>query len=88
MRKLALWRILLTPWMIIVVLVVGWGPVFVADCVRARHSDPDLVAEYLHFVMQWLSITVLCSVIAGALTLVHGFIFLFRLLGNSPASRK
>ena len=88
MLKVASWRILLTPWMIIIFLVAGWGPLFVADFVRVTH--PDLAADYAPqaFAMQWLPVTVLCSVIAGALILVHGFIFLFRHLGNSPASRK
>jgi hypothetical protein len=67
--------------MIIVILLAGWGPLFVVDYIRV--TRPDLDAAYVPqaIAMQWLPITVLCSVIAGALILVHGFIFLFRRLG-------
>jgi len=88
MRKKAFWRILLSPWMILVFLVIGWGPTFVGDWVRVLRPDPDFVSGYIHYLMQWIVITKLCSIIAFALILVHAFGFLYRLLGSSPERRK
>jgi hypothetical protein len=87
MRKPAFWRILVSPWMIPVFLVIGWGPAFVGDWVKVMRPDPDFDAEYIHYLMQWIVITELCSIIAFALILVHAFRFLYRLLG-SPERRK
>jgi hypothetical protein len=78
----------LSPWTIVVFLVVGWGPAFVGDWVRVMRPDPDFLAEYTHFLMQWIFITLWCSVIAFALIVVHSCIFVFRLLGNNHERRK
>jgi len=88
MRKPAFWRILSSPWMILAFLVIGWGPAFVGDWVRVMRPDPDLLAEWVHFLMQWIFITKWCSIIALALVIVHTSIFFYRLIGRSPERRR
>lgn len=65
MSSRTVWRAVLSPWMILVFLAVGWGPLFVADFVRT--SRPDLSANYVPqaFAMGWLTITIRCSILAG-----------------------
>jgi hypothetical protein len=56
---------------IVVLVVVGWGPIFIADAVRS--ASPNLDASYRtqSFAMQWMLVTVPCSVLASILMLVH-----------------
>ena len=65
-------RVLLSPWLILGLLVLGWVPVYVADWVR--NARPDLDAAYTPqaFAMGWLGVCFFCS--AGAITLAvfHG----------------
>jgi len=88
MRKSTVYRVLVSPWMIVVVLAVGWGPALVADCVRVLQPDQNVIAECAHFVMHWIVITACCSVIALILILLHTFTFFFRLLGDHPEKRR
>ena len=67
-----LWMMISSPWMIAVFLMVGWGPVFLAELVgRLR---PDLDAAYVPqaFVMSWIREGMVCSVLAIALSVIHG----------------
>jgi hypothetical protein len=78
--KAALWRVLSSAWMIVVLVIVGWGPIFIAEAVR--RTSPELDAGYRpqSFAMQWMLITVLCSVLAILLVLVHALRLLFGVL--------
>lgn len=62
------WRAVLSPWMILVFLAVGWGPVFIAEFVRT--ARPDLSASYVPqaFAMGWIGITLCCSLFAAVYT--------------------
>ena len=64
-------RAVLSPWMILVFLAIGWGPVFVAD--RVRMASPSLSERYVPqaFAMGWLVVTIKCSVAAGAFIVGH-----------------
>lgn len=68
LRKLS--RLLSSFWVVVVLVTVGWGPIFIADFVR--RARPDLDESYIpqHFAMQWLRTTELCSVVAIAAALV------------------
>ncbi len=64
-------RVLTSPWMIVVFLAVGWGPIFIAEFVR--DVRPDLNATYSPqgFAMSWIMITFWSSLLAAALTVGH-----------------
>jgi hypothetical protein len=49
-----------SPWMIVVFLIVGWGPLLVCDIVRLAHPDFDAI----HFATGWIAIALLCSFLA------------------------
>ena len=71
MRSRRVWRAVLSPWMILLFLAVGWGPVFIADFVRT--SRADLSAHYVPqaFAMGWLPVTLHCSIWAGVYIVGH-----------------
>jgi hypothetical protein len=54
--------------MILLFVVVGWGPLFLADLVRSLR--PDLNASYRPqaFAVGWMMITLCCSLLAVAFT--------------------
>jgi hypothetical protein len=60
-----------SPWMIVVLVIIGWGPLFIAELVR--QSRPDLDANYSPqaFGMAWMGITLLCSVLAVIVSVIH-----------------
>jgi hypothetical protein len=55
---------LLSPWLIVVFLALGWGPLFIAEYIS--ETEPDLRANYVPqaFAMRWISVTVLSSLLA------------------------
>jgi hypothetical protein len=57
--------------MILLFVVVGWGPLFLADL--GRSVRPDLNASYRPqaFAMGWMMITLYCSLLAVACTIGH-----------------
>jgi hypothetical protein len=57
--------ILLSPWLIVGLLVVGWAPPFIDDWVHS--SDPSA-----GFGLGWMVTVVPCSAAAIGLTLFHG----------------
>ena len=65
-------------WVIVVLVTVGWGPIFIAEFVR--RARPDLDANYIpqHFAMQWIRTTALCSFFAIAAALVWITRFILR----------
>jgi len=58
--------------MILLSLVAGWGPVFLAELVR--EARPDLDARYVPqaFAMGWIVVSLWCSVLAVAPAIGHG----------------
>jgi hypothetical protein len=82
-HKVDIWGIASSPWIIIAMLALGWGPLYVAEFIR--RVRPDLDASYAPqaFGMGWMAITLLCSLVAGVLAVVHLIRFLMRLLGRS-----
>jgi hypothetical protein len=66
-----IWRALPSPWMILLFVAVGWGPVFLAELVR--RARPDLDASYAPqaFAMGWLMVCLWCSVLAVAFAIGH-----------------
>jgi hypothetical protein len=50
--------------LVVLLLAVGWGPIFLAESVR--EARPDLDAAYVpqHFALQWMNTTVRCSLLA------------------------
>lgn len=73
------WRALLSFWMILVLLTVGWGPLFIAEFVRT--ARPDLNARYAPqaFAMGWMPITLSCSFLAVVYAVGHSIRLIFRL---------
>ena len=69
MRKL--WSVISSAWMIPLLVLVGWGPVFIAEAIRV--SSPEANASYRpqSFAMQWVVITAASSILAAALSFVH-----------------
>jgi len=76
-----------SPWMILVALIIGWGPQFIADVVRVLR--PDLDAKYVPEVISvsWLGMTILFSAVAVVLAIMHGIFLIFRLF-RRDAERK
>lgn len=66
--------------MILVVLIIGWGPEFVADAVRALRPDLDAAYVPQAFAIGWFAVTLFCSVAAVVLATVHGIFLTRRLL--------
>jgi hypothetical protein len=52
-------------WVILLSLIIGWGPLFVAEFVR--RANPALNASYAPqaFAMKWIPVTALCSAIVA-----------------------
>jgi hypothetical protein len=68
--------------MIIVLLVMGWGPLFIAEFIR--HARPDLDASSEGFGMAWgMGITVLCSFLAVILAVIHAIRLVVGWLGGN-----
>ena len=69
---------MLSAWMIVVFLALAWGPLFIAEYVRV--TRPDLSASYQpqSFAMQWMRVTVLCSVLA----IIYSVIGIVRLVSR------
>jgi hypothetical protein len=63
-------RLVSSFWLVVLLLAIGWGPVFLAESVW--EARPDLDAAYVpqHFALQWMNTTVRCSVLAIAATIV------------------
>jgi len=64
-------QFVVSAWMIAVFLVIGWGPLFVADFVRT--TRPDLSARYAPqgFAMDWIRVTRDCTVLAVCYVIGH-----------------
>jgi heme/copper-type cytochrome/quinol oxidase subunit 2 len=86
--KEKVWRGLLSPWIILLFLVIGWGPLFLADLVR--YVRPDLNASYTPqaFAMGWLMITLWCSVLAIVLAVVHSVWLIMMTIRGSAKRRR
>jgi hypothetical protein len=69
--------------MIIVLLAIGWGPLFIAEFVRG--ARPDLDASYgpQAFGMGWMGITLLCTILSVILAVIHAIRFVIRWLGGN-----
>lgn len=65
------WQALRSPWTILLLLTIGWAPLFFADLLRSVR--PALNATYgpQAFAMSWLMITLWCSVLAVVLAIGH-----------------
>lgn len=52
-------------WLIVILVAIGWLPVFVADLIR--DVSPSLNSQYApqHFAMDWVLITIVCSGLAS-----------------------
>jgi hypothetical protein len=72
-------RVVSSFWLVVLLLAVGWGPVFLAESVR--EARPDLDAAYVpqHFALQWMSTTVHCSLLAIVAAVVWAIRYLFRI---------
>ncbi len=81
MRHAAL-RIVLSPWMILVFLAVAWCPLFMADLVRVMRPDLDASYTTQAFAMGWMGITMICSLLAIVLSVVHLVRFFLRLFSR------
>jgi hypothetical protein len=51
--------------MIVVLVIVGWGPIFIAEAVRRTSTDLDAAYRPQSFAMQWMLITVVCSILTN-----------------------
>jgi len=73
--------------MILLFVVLGWGPVFLAEFVRS--ARPDLNASYgpQAFAMGWIMITLCCSLLAIAFAIGHA-IRLIVTAGRQSAQRR
>ena len=73
MADRTVWRALLNPWLIVILFVVGWVPIIVADIVFEASGGGSRNASYAlpGFAMTWLGITAFCSFGMIALILVH-----------------
>jgi hypothetical protein len=73
-------------WLTMLLVAVGWGPLFIADLVRAN-ANSRLDASYLlqHYALLWMPITKLCSLLA-AFAGVVGVVQFF--LGRAPTSQR
>lgn len=82
-HKVNIRRLAFSPWMIIVLLALGWGPLFIAEFVRG--ARPDLDAEYRPqaFAMGWLGITMICSFLAVVFAIVHLLRLVVQRLGGN-----
>ncbi len=76
-RGVRLRRIASSPWMILVAMLVGWGPVFAAELVG--RVSPDLDASYkpAGFATAWAPMALACSFVALVLGVVHLIAYLF-----------
>jgi hypothetical protein len=72
-----------SPWLIAVALSIGWGPLFVAECIRGAFPALDGAFEPQHFAMYWVRSTLLFSVLAALIMLAHGIAFVVRLWRRS-----
>ena len=72
-----------SPWLIAVTLSIGWGPLFVAECIRGAFPALDRAFEPQHFAMYWVRSTLLFSVLAALIMLAHGIAFVVRLSRRS-----
>lgn len=75
------------PWMILVFLIVGWGPLFIADLVRAASPVLDAAYSPQAFGMAWMGITLLCSFLAIIFSVYHFIRFIFGGRGNNDDGR-
>jgi hypothetical protein len=68
--------------MILILLMVGWLPLIIAEV--ARSARPDLDAGYRPqaFAMGWMGITVICSFLAAALFVAHLIWFIIRVFNK------
>jgi hypothetical protein len=76
-------RAALSPWAIVALVTIGWGPMFIAELVRT--SRPDLDASYgpQAFGMVWLRVTFLCT----SLAVVFLLIYLVRLIFSATRGK-
>jgi hypothetical protein len=76
-------RLILTPWTILLLIVIGWGPLFIAEFVR--RSRPDLDASYAPqtFGIGWFPVTLLCMVLSVVLGVAQIFRVVLRKIRRS-----
>lgn len=77
MRKPNVLKVVSSPWMIIVLLLIGWGPLLVCDIVRLAHPDFDAI----HFATEWIGMALVCSFLAVIFAVIHAIRFIVRMLG-------
>lgn len=78
-------RMVSSAWMIPLLVVIGWGPVFIAEVVRISSPEADASYRPQSFAMHWILITVGSSILAAAFSLVHVLrliVVLFRKLNS------
>ena len=76
LRKLA--GFVTIPRIIMFLLVLGWGPAFIAEAVR--NARPDLDAAYVpqHYALAWIRVTAWCSLLAVVAGVIWAVRALFR----------
>src|SRR5258706_14957825 len=80
-RKGAVRRVITSPWMVLVFLVIGWGPPIISDLMLSMRPDlADRFGPETLFGMGWLAITFVCTVLAVAVGVVHLLLFISRRL--------
>lgn len=78
-RKQNILKAVSSPWMIIVFLLIGWGPLLVCDMVRLAHPDFDAI----HFATEWIGMALVCSFLAVIFAVVHAIRFVIRMMGSN-----
>ena len=86
MEKPRLRNVLYSPWMILIFLAVGWGPAFIGDLAHIAGADADTESQLVSWTMGWLGMTVLCSISAIVLTIVHAVQLILRLFRGKSNS--
>ncbi len=65
--------------MILVALVIAWGPLVISDAVGVLRPDLDAAYVPQAFAMGWMGMTILFSAVAVVLAIMHGIFLIFRL---------
>lgn len=75
-------KIICSPWTVLTLLALGWGPIFVAECIRQMRPDLDRAYAPQGFAMAWLGVCFFCTFGVAILLLFHAIRLLRRVMGR------